>query len=541
MYRRVRHYPTLAVFVGLCGATVWGCANATDGDGGAGGEGAAGGGVVSSTTQSVTVASSSSSTSSSVSSSAQSTTASTTVASTGSAMNNCGDGTIEPPWETCEGADFGGASCTDFGFAGGTLICNPYCNIVVSQCTPKESCNDNQDNDFDGFIDCADSECVAELVCTDPCAAPQFMTIPGWSWGYIAGEPAVLAPSCTGSSGQESVFQVTAVQDGDMSFTLWPYGFDGSISIRTSCNDPATEIACVNNAPSNGQESVLIQAVAGQTYYMIADSTTSAMSGDYSVQVDQPLPEQWCSGQWDDDYDGYVDCDDDTNCKGISFECQPGGGAYGTPCFSNNACQATGGDPICLDWNQGFPNGYCSEFCYLGVPGECGPNGVCMDVNVSVNGVCFKSCTVPSDCPSGTSCVDNGLGQMICDKPPEMNCQDYQDDDFDDFVDCEDPTSCKGISFSCTGGSTPVGGGCFIHQSCASTDGDPYCIDWWAGGYCTEFCDMSLDDCPSGSVCSDYQWFPSGNGLCMDECSQPSDCNPGYFCINWNGSNICVN
>lgn len=46
----------------------------------------------------------------------------------------CGNGTIEAP-EMCDGANLGGASCAQLGFAGGTLICDPAtCSFDDSMC-----------------------------------------------------------------------------------------------------------------------------------------------------------------------------------------------------------------------------------------------------------------------------------------------------------------------------------------------------------------------------------------------------------------------
>jgi hypothetical protein len=444
--------------------------------------------------------------------------------------------------ETCEGSDFGGATCEDFGFSGGSLICNTYCNIVVSSCTPKELCTDNQDNDGDFLVDCADPECIAEVACTDPCAFPQFVSVPAWGWGEIGGEPSVLAPGCTATSGREAVYQVTAAVTGDLTVTFYPGAFDGVIYIRTDCDDPSTEIACVNNSGSAQTENASIPATAGQTYFVIVESTSPTATGYYNVSIDQPLPESYCWDGYDDDFDGYLDCDDPTNCQGISFDCTPGTEPYAEPCSANTECFATGNDPICLDYSWGFSNGYCSEFCATGA--DCTNGGVCMDLNISVHGVCFKPCQVTNDCPSGLACVDVGGGTKVCDKPPEINCQDNQDNDSDGFRDCEDPTSCKGQSFSCTSGPTAVGGACQVHNECATIDGDPICLDqfWWGwpGGYCSEFCDMALDDCAAGSVCSDWFFFPSGNGICLDECVQQSDCRPGYSCTNIGGNNVCI-
>ncbi|MBL9024129.1 MAG: hypothetical protein JNL21_18190, partial [Myxococcales bacterium] len=395
------------------------------------------------------------------------------------------------------------------------------------------------DNDSDGFVDCQDDECSAEAACTDPCSAAQLLTIPDYASGNnIAGGPSVLAPSCTATTGPELVFQVTAQLTDNLTVSFSPWGgFDGSVSIRTVCNDPATEIACVNNNGSGQTENVSIPAVQGTTYYIIAEGTSPSANGFWDLQVDQPLPESSCDFQFDDDFDGYLDCDDPSNCKGQSFECSPGPGTLGTSCFQNNQCAANDGDPICLNWNQGFNNGYCSEFCATSA--DC-TNGTCVDINISVHGVCFKNCASFNDCPAGTSCVDIGVGQTVCSIPPEISCQDWGDDDADNLIDCEDPSACKGISPNCTSGPVPPGGPCQIHNQCTASDGDPYCEKFWPGGYCTEFCDLGLNDCAAGSVCTNYLFFPSGNGTCMDECVNQSDCRPGYFCQPWNNTSICV-
>jgi len=459
----------------------------------------------------------------------------------GSPPNLCGNGVLDP-MEQCEGSDFGGKSCVDFGLGGGSLICNQYCTIVVSQCVPKESCNDGNDNDFDGLTDCDDDECAAAVACTNPCGAAQVATIPDYPFVNLQGKANVLESSCAPNGGSEVVFKVTVPTDGDVGVQMSPFSFDGAISVRSACNDPSSEILCVNSTGSGGTESASFPGVAGQTYFVIFESTQPGFADYFSGTIDQPQPEEFCDDQFDDDIDGYVDCDDASNCKGISPQCDPGPLGYGENCFSNTDCQATGGDPICLGFQQGFQDGYCSEFC--DGPGDCPGGGVCMDINLSVHGVCFKSCSSPADCPGGEDCVDNGAGQLICDKPPELNCQDYQDDDFDGFVDCEDATSCTS-SFSCISGPRAAGDPCQIHNQCQASANDPFCIDqpheFWTGGYCSEFCNLSADDCPTGSHCTDWFFFSSGNGLCMKDCDFDTDCRAGYSCLDLGlSSNVCV-
>ena len=441
--------------------------------------------------------------------------------------NNCGNGVLDEG-EQCEGDDFGGKTCATFGLSGGTLLCNPFCGVVVSLCTPLEQCFDNFDNDEDGLTDCADDECASELSCTDPCAVVFSVPEPYFESGNIDGSPDVLSSSCAPGGGAEALVAVEASIDGDMSAGVWS-DFNGALSIRTACNDVATEIACVNNVGTNAQESVSFPVTAGTTYYVVFEALQPDAIGYYDLNVQQLLPEDWCDGQFDEDQDGFVDCDDPTSCKGIDFNCQPGAAAYGSTCFQNNTCSASGGDPICLNWQQGFNNGYCSEFC--DGPGDCAGDGVCVDINISFHGVCFDGCLTTADCPAGTTCVDSGNGQLICDKPPEVNCLDYADNDFDGLIDCQDPTLCA-TSFACQGGALPTGSPCSIHLECESNNNDPFCIDQfhlnWPGGYCSQYCDIALGDCPAGSVCTDN--FVANAPICLETCTGPADCRPGYFC-----------
>ena len=445
----------------------------------------------------------------------------------GQPPNNCGNGTLDEG-EQCEGSDFGGKTCATFGLSGGTLQCNPFCGIVVSFCTPLEQCFDGFDNDEDGFTDCADDECTSELACTDPCAVAFDVPVPYYESGDIAGSPNVLSSSCAPGGGPETLIAVEAAIDGDMSASFYS-GFDGALSIRTACDDAASEIACVNNSGANGQESVSFPVTAGTVYYVVFEALQPNAVGFYDANIQQLFPEDFCEFQNDEDLDGFVDCDDPTNCKGIDFACQPGVSTYGATCFSNNNCAATGGDPICLDWNQGFNNGYCSEFC--DGPGDCAGDGVCVDLNISFHGVCLDGCNTTSDCPPGTSCVDSGNGELVCYQPPELNCLDYADNDSDGLEDCQDPSACA-TSFACQGGILPAGSPCSIHQECESNDNDPFCIDQfhigWPGGYCSQYCDIGLNDCPSGSVCDN--WFVANAPICLETCTGPADCRPGYFC-----------
>lgn len=76
----------------------------------------------------------------------------------------CGDGAIEAG-EECEGADLGGADCVTEGFDSGVLACSGNCLFDTSGCISfgQEICDNNQDEDGDGQIDCADPDCANAL------------------------------------------------------------------------------------------------------------------------------------------------------------------------------------------------------------------------------------------------------------------------------------------------------------------------------------------------------------------------------------------
>ena len=46
----------------------------------------------------------------------------------------CGNGVIDADLEQCEGANLGGKTCADYGFAGGVLRCRNDCKADLSDC-----------------------------------------------------------------------------------------------------------------------------------------------------------------------------------------------------------------------------------------------------------------------------------------------------------------------------------------------------------------------------------------------------------------------
>ena len=77
-----------------------------------------------------------------------------------------------------------------------------------------------------------------------------------------------------------------------------------------------------------------------------------------------------------------------------------------------------------------------------------------------------------------------------------------------------------------------VGDSCNLSTDCSVT-GDRLCDTSMPGGYCTIF-NCNPNNCPDGAACVE---FHQGNArfsrrFCLAECGKPSDCRPGYVCID---------
>ena len=102
-------------------------------------------------------------------------------------------------------------------------------------------------------------------------------------------------------------------------------------------------------------------------------------------------------------------------------------------------------------------------------------------------------------------------------------CDDLLDNDQNNAIDCADP-ACQ-MDAACMAGMGAVGTACTANTDCAANMNDPLCFDeanlGHPGGYCMEWCDMAMDDCPMGSTCSD---FGLSQGLCLENCTVNTDC-----------------
>jgi len=521
----------------------------------------------------------------------------------------CGNGMLDAG-EACDDAEFGGQSCESLGFAGGILVCSAACALDTSGCVNvgAEVCGNGQDDDGNGLIDCMDPACAADPSCSGggaSCARPLALTDGVPVSGDTTHGGAVAEAICTGGLGAlERVYAFTTGgnpgESGVLQIEL-ESATDQGIYVRTDCADQSTELKCVDASTGGTNEVLELPIEGGQTIYIYVDGYWDvAHAGPFTlVATWGPVGnEAICDDFADNDFDYLFDCED-PDCQGTPA-CEPGMTPTGSPCDAHSECVASNYDPICLtENNDGWPEGYCSEYCDLAL-NDCSSGAVCADTGLpSGNGLCLDACTTHADCRAGYYCEaalggcfpgsaleicdngvdddgnglvdcmdptcqgtpacppeicdngadDNGDGLVDCMDPtcdgnpicPELACDDLSDNDGNGLFDCEDP-GCQ-ATMACAPGAGAAGVMCTANAECAANMNDPICVteafSGWSGGYCSQFCDLANDDCPSGSACLN-SGLSLSHGICFDLCTTNADCRAGYQCSDAGGGvSVC--
>jgi hypothetical protein len=169
-------------------------------------------------------------------------------------------------------------------------------------------------------------------------------------------------------------------------------------------------------------------------------------------------------------------CDgtDDTACPG---ECLPNG--------DPNECQC----PVCGDGDVNQPseicdgtdvaactNGFCASTC---VCAECGDGEANQPGVEECDGTDATACD--SVCLSGCICAECGDGDVNqaseqCDPPAGEVCNNLNDDDGDELIDCADPDCPTECVRSDSTTFQPPGGPCTKHKDCRTIEADSSCV-----------------------------------------------------------------
>jgi hypothetical protein len=253
----------------------------------------------------------------------------------------------------------------------------------------------------------------------DACATAMVAAVPSThtmdNTGAATGS---FSPSCAsnGADGPELAFMVTPSFTGNLRVLLTGTDEDFVLYSETVCGDLDTETACVDVGVSGEDEVLIVPVTTNVPVYVYVDGYYSDSEGAFTVSFEEAVPESSCTDFIDNDFNGFVDCEDATLCQTLAA-CAPGAGATGVACTVNSDCGANANDPICFDQaTHDYPAGYCSEFCDVATD-DCTGDAICLDLLDldSGNGVCFDGCLVDSDCRGPQySCADLGAATSVC-------------------------------------------------------------------------------------------------------------------------------
>lgn len=185
------------------------------------------------------------------------------------------------PLQICVGG------CTD------SAQCTTTMNCVVEEgsgiCIPPEICDQPEDEDGDGLVNCEDSDCATDCETQIGTACDGAATLAiGANAGSTSGD-SIFASTCTGSGAPEDVFEYTAAQSGYLLLTLDSTG-DLGIAVRTTCDDGATEIGCTDIAFGGETESLAVEVAMGSTVNVFVDGYAPGREGSYTLNASFSVP-----------------------------------------------------------------------------------------------------------------------------------------------------------------------------------------------------------------------------------------------------------
>ncbi|MEC7984828.1 MAG: MopE-related protein [Myxococcota bacterium] len=398
----------------------------------------------------------------------------------------------------------------------------------------EQDCSDGDDNDGDGFVDCADSDCGSQVACQES--------------------------DCSDGTDDDGD-GATDCDDSDCEFDAACFdqcdGTDSDGDGLVDCDDPdcSSESTCVDQC----------------------DGTDS--DGDGLVDCDDPdcvdniLCLENCSDSIDNDGDGDLDCDD-SDCS-VDFSCLDltscpngdlGEASGDAVAIGNNSavtddfnpsCASSGGKDVTYSWTasaSGCAVIDTSDSSYdttLMLYESCngselacnddGSVGTRSEISYSVEAGMEYLIVVDaySSFSSGDYQLDIALSEGVGCNGEEQDCSDGDDNDGDGFIDCADTDCGSQVAcqeLDCSDGADNDGDGVTdCDDSDCSTDGA--CFDQCDGTDSDGdgLVDCDDPDCEFDAACFEYTCDDSadddGDGLI--DCDDP-DCDGDLSCQETN-------
>jgi len=219
-------------------------------------------------------------------------------------------------------------------------------------CTTETFCGDGFDNDTDGSTDCADADCAASPACAlaESCGNPQVITtfpfhIVGTDFtvDFPGNDHTFTGTGCTTGNGAEAVFAVSLLA-GERLRLNETGSLDAVLRVINPCNNATTCLLSQDTPETN----ILFTAPADGTYYVVLEAYfASPTSKAYDFTIEKfAATETSCIDGVDNDGDGSTDCED-------------------SDCIGNPACPA-------VVWEENFDGGTLPAFSIVGTVWEMG-------------------------------------------------------------------------------------------------------------------------------------------------------------------------
>ncbi len=225
--------------------------------------------------------------------------------------------------DCCSGFETRGCGSDVGACVAGTQTCaGGLWGPCVGEVAPvAENCQADTDEDCDGFAGCLDLDCMMDLGCDASCGGTMSQlscggTLPVDTRG---GENSLSWYDCSAwdETGREQVYAFALPSTQEV--TLRQQAGDGADLDLLVLEGTCRQRSCI----AHGDVEVTFVALAGRTYYLVADGFAGAEGvAEYAVSC-LPL-EEWCANGLDDDLDGLLDCDDP--------ECSQHPGCSGSAC-----------------------------------------------------------------------------------------------------------------------------------------------------------------------------------------------------------------
>lgn len=322
--------------------------------------------------------------------------------------------------------------------------------------TPETICDDGVDNDTDGLIDCADSDCQLK-----PCSDNNGCTINDiCSNNVCTGAPR----DCEAEVGNECSVDVCEQIDS----------LNNSYRCISSLNESKTSFGsctpegnCSTTNPDGTCATEIDQCIVGRCLEVVLGEgplATTSFECQASNLVDLS-PDDIATG-----------CQDDNSCT-ADF-CEDGecmnAELNGNPCSDGNACTSldTCNLGTCVGVN--VPN-ICTSDAECGIGANCTSiAGVCLPLpnNVVTNAFPGEPCFSTAECDVDEICVNAQIGGCEC----------------DDANSCTSPDTC--VDGACSGNIFPV-------EQVGCTDNNPCTTDSCSNGVC------QVVTLPGGTPCDD--------------------------------------